>query len=82
MESKIANFDTFVNENDYKHEDETVKQILSDMTELSADGVESLLFGLAKYFADEKESITNMDASAISGHIKAAAELVKKRTGN
>ena len=56
--------------------------IIEDILDFGADGMEVLLDGIAKEYEDNADELTNMDAKAISKHIREALALLKKRTSN
>lgn len=61
---------------------EGAKEVMSDVTEFSAEEMEVFLLDLAKYFKRAAPVLTNMDASAISEHLYSAYIGIKNRTGN
>lgn len=59
-----------------------IQQAFDAVTQLGAQEMEEFLFALSKYFDDEKEYLTNMDAESISKDLASCAERVKNRSGN
>jgi hypothetical protein len=55
---------------------------LDVVTELDAESMQVFFEALSKYFTDNKESLSNMDAGKIGQSLKTCAKLVKVRTGN
>lgn len=59
-----------------------INKLISEVTWLDSDSMESFLERLANYFMDNRKVITNMDAEAIAYKLIGAAEIISRRTSN
>jgi hypothetical protein len=55
--------------------------LLDQASQLDAREMEQLITGLAQQFTDE-DGLNNMNAMAIATHLRHAASLIRRRTGN
>ncbi len=58
------------------------KELMDRIKGLDAQQMEDLLGNMALYFEDAADELTNLDARAVAGNLRAAARIISYRSGN